>query len=62
MYNWTTLLYIWNKHSIINQLYSNKIKKFFLKKKVFKKLKVKAFELYLINKKNSILKYGEEWK
>ena len=53
MYNWTTLLYIWNKHSIINQLYSNKIKKIFLKKKVFKKLKVKAFELYLINKKTA---------
>ena len=24
MYNWFTLLYIWNKHNIVNQLYFNK--------------------------------------
>ena len=27
MYYWITLLYIWNYHNAINQLYSNKIKK-----------------------------------
>ena len=27
MYNWTTLLYTWNKHNIVKQLYSNKRKK-----------------------------------
>jgi len=25
MYNWFTLLYTWNEHNIVNQLYSNKI-------------------------------------
>ena len=25
MYNWITLLYTWNKHNIVNQLYPNKI-------------------------------------
>ena len=29
MYNWITLLYTWNYHNIVNQLYSNKkFKKF----------------------------------
>lgn len=27
MYNWFILLYTWNKHNIVIQLYSNKIKK-----------------------------------
>ena len=27
MYNWTTLLYTWNKHNILNQPKSKKIKK-----------------------------------
>ena len=28
MYNWITLLYTWNEHNIVNQLYSNiKLKK-----------------------------------
>ena len=26
VYNWITLLYTWNQHNIVNQLYSNKIK------------------------------------
>ena len=30
MYNWITLLYTWNWHNIVNQLYLNK---HFLKKK-----------------------------
>ena len=30
MYDWFTLLYTWNEHSVVNQLYSNKN---FLKKK-----------------------------
>ena len=25
MYNWLTLLYTWNLHNIVSQLYSNKI-------------------------------------
>ena len=29
MYNWITLLYTWNEHNTVNQLYSNKIKIFF---------------------------------
>ena len=31
MYNWITLLYTWNLHNIVNQLYANKIN---LEKKV----------------------------
>ena len=27
MYNWWTLLYTWNYHNIVNQLYSNKKEK-----------------------------------
>ena len=27
MHNWITLLYTWNKHNILNQIYFNKIKK-----------------------------------
>ena len=29
MHNWITLLYTWNKHNILNQIYFNKIKKNF---------------------------------
>ena len=32
MYNWFTLLYTWNYHNTVNQLYSNI--KFFLKKEI----------------------------
>ena len=27
MYTWFTLLYTWSQHKIINQLYTNKLKK-----------------------------------
>ena len=33
MYNWYALLYTWNSHNTVNQLYSNN----FFKKKVIKK-------------------------
>ena len=32
MYNWITLLYAWNNHNIVNQLYSKIKWKFFLKR------------------------------
>ena len=33
MYNWITVLYTWNQHDFVNQLYSSKIFKNWKKKK-----------------------------
>ena len=53
-----TFIILWNKHSIINQLYSNEIKKKF-------KAKSQGFwglSYQLKKKKHSVSKYVEEWK
>ena len=46
LYNWFTLLYTWNQHTFVNQLYSNKIVKEFFKK-TKKKKNFQEFPLWL---------------